>query len=102
MTPRNCSSVVTHMLTSSSCGVVVPVLPLPCMPLPAGTGEPELEIEPEPARKRTSRPAFESVEGGTFQTTVGTEAGVGGLGRGLKAGRRLRAGFLVGGGGGES
>ncbi len=80
------------MLTSSSGASA--------FPLPAE----EEEAEPDPARRRTSRPALESVAGGTFQTMPGTagpeeEVVVGGLGRGLKVGRRLRAGFLGGGSG---
>lgn len=103
MTPRSCSSVVTHMVTSSSSrwASVVPALALPA----EGGG-----LEPgERARRSTSRPAFESVEGGTFQVmawgTVGSvEEGVvvggSGFGRGLKVGRRVRGCFFVGGGGG--
>lgn len=82
------------MLTSSSGASA--------FPLPA-----EEDGEVDPARRRTSRPALESVAGGTFQTTPGTagpeeEVVVVGLGRGLKVGRRLRAGFLGEGGGGGS
>ena len=69
MTPRSCSSLVTQASTFSSSRPLLPLL-----------------LIPGAVRRRTRRPAFERVAGGTFHITdvgVGAEAGVG-TGAGLE------------------